>query len=369
MTNWFQRHFPPKLNLSLPESPDAPIPGMNRGSFWESFRAPWQWDELAAEINQESRARVAFLGLAGAGKSLLFNRIRGWVVSWTDPAGPVSGLYVESYGAFVLADLPIQTEETPGAAGDDLLLSLGDPSLLIYLIHATQGVSQADYRWVARLRATGKPLIIVLNQCDRLADPAPAMAEAQHRLGFPVIPISAHTGWNVEERLLPALLDAAPKLAVPLGREIASLRRHASRRVMRQVALFAALMSAQPIPLLDIPFQAMLQVGLVMRIGAAYGRPPTGSINREMIAAVAAYLAGYSLIQTLLKFVPILGWAVNALLGGFVSLAIGELAMRYYESDKHITPRAFLTTWRQRFRRQPVPPPTDEEIPITKDEG
>ncbi len=361
MTNWFQRHFPPQNSAFIPEAPDAPVPGMGRSSFWENLRAPWQWDELAAEISQESRARVALLGLAGAGKSLLFNRIRGWVVSWTDPAGPVSGLYVESYGAFILADLPPEMQET---SGDDLLLTLGDPALLIYLVNAAQGVSQADYRWVARLRATGKPLIVALNQCDRLPDAAPAIAEAQRRLGLPVIPISAHTGWNVEESLLPALLDAAPKLAVPLGREIVSLRRHASRRVMRQVALFAALMSAQPIPLLDIPFQAMLQVGLVMRIGAAYGRPPTGAINREMVATVAAYLSCYTLIQTLLKFVPILGWAVNALLGGLTALSIGELAMRYYESDKHIAPRAFLTQWKQRRR----PQPTDENIPITEEE-
>ncbi|MCA9941380.1 MAG: DUF697 domain-containing protein [Anaerolineales bacterium] len=375
MTDWFKRFQRPSHPLPpefypLPESAEGPISPIGGSSFWENIRTPWQWDELAAEISQEGRARVAFMGLAGAGKSLLFNRIRGWVVSWTDSAGPVPNLFVESYGAFLLVDLPAQIEEIHSAANDDLLLTLGDPALFLYLLNAAQGVSQADYRWIARLRATGKPLIVVLNHCDRLADPAPAILEAQHRAGLPVIPISAATGWNVEDRLLPALLDAAPKLAITLGREIVGLRRHASRRVMRQVALFAALMSAQPIPLLDLPFQAMLQVGLVMRIGAAYGHPPTGAINREMVATVAAYLSCYALIQTLLKFIPILGWAVNALLGGLTSLIIGELAIRYYESDGRLSLPDLLTHWRQRFRRQPTPPPAeDEDIPIKKDEG
>lgn len=62
---------------------------------------------------------------------------------------------------------------------------------------------------------------------------------------MPVIPISALTGWNVEERLLPALLDSAPKMAVPMGREILGLRRVAARRIIHQAALFAGLMGGQ----------------------------------------------------------------------------------------------------------------------------
>lgn len=58
------------------------IPGRWTGVGWfESLRHLWQWDELAAEIGQESQSRVVFAGLTGAGKSLLFNRLRGWVVS------------------------------------------------------------------------------------------------------------------------------------------------------------------------------------------------------------------------------------------------------------------------------------------------
>src|SRR5690606_37824590 len=114
----------------------------------------------------------------------------------------------------------------------DILLAVGDPALVIYLVDGCRGVQPADFRWVSRLRAAGRPLVVALNKWDQVAEPAAMLQDAERRLGMPVIPISAHTGENVEERLLPALLNAAPKLAVPLGREIATLRRLAAPRII-----------------------------------------------------------------------------------------------------------------------------------------
>lgn len=295
----------------------------------------WQgtgvWDDLAMEIGQESQARVAFIGRPSAGKSLLFNRLRGWVIS-RPPSEDASTLpQVESYGMFLLADLPDALGKT-AVDHQEFTLSLGDPALTVYLLDGPEGVSEADFRYVALLRAAGKPVVVALNKCDMIEDRAAAVAEAQRRLGMTVLPISAQTGEGVEDVLLPAMLDAAPRLAVPLGREIQGLRRSAARRVIRQAALLAGLLSAQPVPLLDLPFQAMIQAGVVMRVGAAYGRPPSGGLNREVIGAVVSTLALRYLAQTVLKFVPLLGWALSGLIGAGATMLIGESAIRYYEA-------------------------------------
>jgi uncharacterized protein (DUF697 family) len=147
-----------------------------------------------------------------------------------------------------------------------------------------------------------------------------------------VIPISALNGFNVAERFLPSLLDAAPRLAVPLGRELRHLRRLAARRVIRQVALFAGMMGAQPIPLLDLPFQAMLQVGMVLRVGAAYGRAPTGGLNREIISTVISSLGLRYLAASLAKFVPLFGWVLSGVFSLSSTILMGEVAIRYYEA-------------------------------------
>lgn len=321
-----------RANDGASESAETlPLPGLNPV---ESMGGLWQgtglWDDLAMEIGQESQARVAFLGVRGAGKSLLFNRLRGWVISRPREDGAPDQPYVESYGMFVLADLP----GTPGPAvyHQEFTLALGDPALAVYLLDGPTGVSEGDFRHVALLRAAGKPVVVALNKCDLVEDRAAAMSEAQRRLGMAVVPISALSGEGVEEALLPAMLDAAPRLAVPLGREIQGLRRAASRRVIRQAALLAGLLSAQPVPLLDLPFQAMIQAGVVMRVGAAYGRPPSGGLNREVISAVVGTLVLRYLAQTALKLVPILGWALSGLIGAGATLLIGESAIHYYEA-------------------------------------
>lgn len=320
----------------------------------DRLRDIWQWNELAAEVGQECQERILLAGLHDAGKSLFFNRLRGWVVSPSNMRAGEQGdqreLSLEWYGAFILADLPA-VMGPPDLSENELEFVLNDLGLVVYLIDAGRGVNQADFRWVARFRSAGRPLIVVLNKVDTVEDVALAVEEAERRLGIPVIPISAQTGLNVEERLLPTMLNAAPRLAVSLGREITILRRAASRRVIRQAALMAAMMSAQPIPMLDLPFQASLQAGVVMRVGAAYGHAPDGGINREVVGAVITVLGLHYAAQTASKFVPVLGSLVSGALGAAGTLLIGELAIRYYEAGGTVPFKKWVHHQRKTARR------------------
>ena len=332
------------------------VGGGNAGWF-DSLRHLWQWDELAAEIGQESQSRVAFVGLAGAGKSLLFNRLRGWVVSESSQPDELSqtetasDLTLESLGLFVLADLPAANDAVNHLLGADLLLSLGDPALIVYLLNGKAGVRPDDFRWVAALRASGRPLLVALNKIDLITDTAALMQEASHKLGMPIIPLSAETGANVEAGLLTAMLDAVPRLAVPLGREIMSLRRVAARRVIRQAAILSGLMGVQPVPMLDIPLQAVVQVGVVMRVGAAYGYTPTGGMNKEVMGTVVSTLGLRFLVLALVKFIPFVGSIVSGVLCGVMTYFLGEAAIRYYEGGATIPFRDFLllTSFRRWF--------------------
>jgi small GTP-binding protein len=335
------------------------LPGMGEGGWLDNVRHLWQWDELAAEIGQESQARVALVGLPTCGKSVLFNRLRGWTISGETIGGlngPETvaqydlhnGLALESLGLFVLADLPAQPVEN-GLLGPDLLLALGDPALVVYLLDGQVGVRPADFRWVAALRAGGRPLIVALNKIDALDSADEVTAQATQKLGMPVIPISAEMGTNVEDGLLPAMLDAAPRLAVPLGRELLALRRVAARRVIRQSAILSGLMGAQPVPMLDIPLQAMVQVGVVMRVGAAYGQAPTGGMNREVMGTVIGVLGLRYLALALVKFVPVVGSVVSGVLCALMTILLGETAIRYYEAGGVVTVGDFFRTRRVRF--------------------
>lgn len=322
--------------------------GMDTANWFESLRNLWQWDQLAAEVGQESKARVALVGQNGAGKDLLFNRLRGWspseAVADTDHESWAMAdehslvlveQHIQSYGCFVLIDLPPHPPEL-ATQGEELVYALDQAALVVYLLDGTQGLKATDYRWIATIRASGRPLLLALNKSDQIESVAAAVADTERRIGMSIIPISARTGLNVEERLLPAMLDAVPRLAVPLGREIVCLRRLASRRVIRQAALVSGMVGAQPVPMLDLPVQAIIQVGVVMRVGAAYGYVPSGGINREVLGTVVSTFGLRYLALALVKIVPILGWALSGAMSGIMTLLIGEAAIRYYEAGGSI---------------------------------
>lgn len=330
----------PDLNPG-PDGSVRPASQSPSDNLWESLRQGWQVDELAAQIRQESQARIAFAGLNGVGKRLLYNRLRGWVMHWPERS-PLDDLpHIEPLGLFVLADLPeaddAAWQQQWGLSPDSLFATLGDPALVVYLLDATRGITQADYRWITTLRTGGRPLVIALNKLDLIFDQKIDVTTTQQYLGMPVIPISAMTGLNVTSQLLPAILNAAPRLAVPLGREIATLRRLAARHMIRQSALFAGLLGTQPVPGLELPFLAILHSGVVLRIGAAYGYQPGGSLSREVVATVIAMTALQYIGQTAAKFVPLVGSFVGGALSLAATLLIGETAIRYYEAGATIS--------------------------------
>lgn len=362
---------PPELPADDPRparSSHSPLrlPGAD---LFESLSQGWQVDELAAQINQESQARIAFAGLNGVGKRLLYNRLRGWVIQWPDRSPLDDTPRIEPLGLFVLADLPATEDaawwQQAAIPPDSLLTILGDPALIVYLLDATRGITQADYRWIAALRTGGRPLVVALNKLDLTAQQQIDAPTAQQRLGLPVIPIAALTGLNVETRLLPAMLNAAPRLAVPLAREIAALRRHAARRVIRQSALLAGLLGLQPLPGLELPFLAILHSGVVLRIGAAYGYQPGGGLSREVLATVAAVVLLQYVGQTAAKLIPLLGSAVGGALSAAATFLIGETAIHYYEAGAAIPPIALrrrLMSWR--LSKTAAQTSDDQEIPI-----
>lgn len=317
----------------------------------------WQYDELAQTVGQEGQASIAFAGLDGAGKRMLINRLQGWVLNWQKrdeqllPSGlDDASFVVDRYGSFVLVDLP-NPQRLDLHSAETLFHATGDPALVVYLLDATRGVTQADHRWLALLRSATRPLLVVLNKVDVEKGSGPqerkiSAADASQQLGMPVLPISAYRGLNVEQKLLPAMIDAVPRLAVSLGREISGVRRYAARRVVRQTTMMTALLGAQPVPGLELPLLALTHVGLMMRIGATYGHAPSGGISREAVVTVAAVMLSQYGMQVAVKFVPLFGPIIGAVLSALTTLLLGELSIRYFEREMKL-PLPPVRRWRQ----------------------
>jgi uncharacterized protein (DUF697 family) len=313
----------------------------NTASGWGNWWSGFNWEETRAGVDRESRARILLLGLAHAGKSTLFNRLCGWNVSppASQPAENGRGGQREDFGLFCLVDLPQELEggngageDAPGVEPDPIALA-DEGDLLVYVLDGSLGVRAADYRWIGRLRRMGVPLLVTLNKCDLAGEATIArLPDIEGRLATSVLPISALKGTNVLERLVPRMMDACPALAVPLGRELRSFRRQAAARLIRQAALFNGLIALEPVPLLDVPLQMVTLVGLVLRIAAVYGQPPSDTQRREVLAAIAGGLAGRYATQQAVKLVPIVGWVASGLIGASATWLLGRAAVAYFEA-------------------------------------
>jgi uncharacterized protein (DUF697 family)/GTP-binding protein EngB required for normal cell division len=314
------------------------------------------WAGVRQEVEMEARAEIVLLGMGNAGKSTLFNSLRGWPVTLAAlKLGRAEQMVEERMGLFTLVDLP--DDANPDAVASLAgwgVEQLERATMLVYVLDGAVGCRQeeadgavvrpVDCRWIGLLRATGRPLLVVLNKADLWDDRAgrpdrleDVLSAVERRLGAEVLPVSAYDSPEVQCRFLERMVEICPDLGVPLGREIAAFRRVVAQRLTRRAALLCGLVAMEPIPLIDLPMQVGAQVGLVARIGAVYGRPPASDYSKELVLTGAGSVALRLLAQQVVKIVPLLGWAVSGLLGAATTWLVGQTALAYFEG--HATPR------------------------------
>jgi small GTP-binding protein len=299
------------------------------------------WEELRSDVRREAAAKLAIVGPVNSGKSTLFNLLEGKDLSEVGPVPGTTKVTVQQmFGPFMLVDTPGFGEVGGVDRANIASRSAADADAILLLLDAGAGLRQGDADLLQYLEGTRKPVVVGLNKIDLLGrNYSKAVQDASAKLGVPVIPVSAKKGTNVAEKLVPALVDALPDLAVAIGRELPSVRRVAANRVIRNAALFNTAVGAEPVPLIDIPFLLTNQARLVLRIAAIYGEPFTTRHARELIATIAGGLAFRYLAQQGAKLVPFGGWAVAAGIAAVGTWAIGQVAVEYFESGKRLTPK------------------------------
>ena len=328
----------------------------------------WQWSDLApaltgadrqemrAEMEHEARGKIALVGLAGVGKSTLYNRLRGWEVSPVVASDSESG--EENLGVFHLIDLP---PAGPGASvsGDGLSPpgpDLTDVNLIVFVLDAAAGVRPQEYAWLGSLRAEGYSVVAVLNKMDLIADdPASLQKTVEERIGMRVIAMSAQDDADVADRLIRAALRVRPEVALALGRDLPKIRQMAAGSVILRAALWSALAGASPLPVVDLALQVSMQQRMLMRLGTIYNEP-LGDLG-DLVGPVATLTIVRLIVMTALKLVPVIGWIVSGALSGVATFAVGWALTMHYEG--RLDPAAVSSRLPQLHRPQlPAPKET-----------
>ncbi|UCC64658.1 MAG: GTP-binding protein [Anaerolineae bacterium] len=315
--------------------------------------ASLDWETLVQQVEREAQTQMAIVGSINVGKSTLFNALKGAEIS---PVSSVPGTtrrpVKERLGPFLLVDTPGFDELD---SLDSVRIALRDvetSDLFLLLLDGEAGLRRTDLVLHNELRTSGRPVMVVLNKVDLLnrAALSDILACVEDRLGPGVIPISAKKEAGLVDRLFPRIIEAHPALAVSLGRALPAYRCQAARRLMRNASTFNALVGTEPVPGLDLPLLLSIQVRLVLRLAAVYGRSMTARSAKELISTIAGGMAFRYLAAEVAKLLPGVGWAVSGALAAFGTWTIGQVAIRYFDSERSLTPHRMKKLYRRLVR-------------------
>jgi GTP-binding protein len=162
--------------------------------------------------------RIALVGRPNVGKSTLFNRICGRRKAIIDsrPGSTRDRNYAQTSwqgAAFELIDtggLLLETDDPLlGPASDQAELAIAESDLVLLVVDGRAGLMPDDSAIAARLRKSGKQVIVAVNKIEGGDDGAGEFA----RLGFDTLPLSAEHGLGIGD-LLDEALARVPKVEV-----------------------------------------------------------------------------------------------------------------------------------------------------------
>ncbi len=325
-----------------------------------SFMNEVNWRKAQGEVLHGLDNKIVIVGQPNTGKSTLFNMLKGQQLSPVSPeAGTTRSLVRAEFGPFILID-------TPGHLPELMQSGIDEAMVVVLLIDGTKGLQEADKDLYNAIAKTKKPSIVAVNKVDTLKDSSSGddvANEVAVQLGVAgVIPISARTGENVAEELIPSMIEASPEAALVIGRELPVYRRVAAQRIIRNATLMSLAAGLEPIPLVDIPIILGTQMRLVLRIAALYGESMESTAAtkhaRELLLTLVGGAGMRYVAEQAAKFVPIGGDFVAGAIAGAGTWAIGQVALEYYDSGKHLQPsrlQQLYSDFYKRFRASRTP--------------
>jgi small GTP-binding protein len=287
---------------------------------------------------QQRRARVVVFGRVGVGKSSLLNALLGQERFATDVAHGCtrrqeSHPWGEGNGFGALAGVDLV--DTPGideiaAAGRERLarrVAIGADVVVLVL---DGDLSAVEREALETLLAAGKPLLLVLNRCDRWpeAELPALLASIRRRLpagAAELVPLAVAAAPRRAQLLEGGRVrsEAAPPRVEPLRQALGDLlsrhgellmalsalqaadrfsqalhrgrlrhgRRHAQALIGRFAALKATGVATNPLPLLDLAGGLACDSALVLQLCQLYGLPMTRSGARRLLGRLSGHNA------------------------------------------------------------------------------
>lgn len=206
---------------------------------------------------------------------------------------------------------------------------LDGASALIHILAGPPGVD--DERLLGEAARRRIPVVAVVPSAANVPGHLPYVLDEN------VVRVGGGAGFPLEtiaERLARALGESGTPLAARLPVLRAAVCEELIRRFSRRNAVIGVVVF---VPGVDLPILTLNQIRLVLRIADAYGFEIDRERIPEVLAVIGSAFGFRALARKAIGLVPLAGWAVK---GGFAytgTRAIGQAAVRYFESRAPVT--------------------------------
>jgi uncharacterized protein (DUF697 family) len=226
-------------------------------------------------------------------------------------------------GAGGLADV-LRKELVRG--GDERAVRMGGvdgAGAVVYVLAAPP--TEDDARVLRQASQAKIPVVCVLAGPELEAD-------VPHVLATDVVRVPAGSGFPVEE--IAALLAARlAEKGTALAARLPVFRGALTERLVERASLRAGLVGvAAWIPGAELPVLTLLQIRLVLRLAACYGREVGPQLVPEIVAVMAAGIGLRGVARRALRTLPLPHVAVRGGVAYGGTRAVGEAAIRYFEA-------------------------------------
>ncbi|PWA10642.1 GTP-binding protein [Pueribacillus theae] len=282
---------------------------------------------------------IALVGEVNAGKSTTINQILGKNVARTNPR-PGETVSIDPYNHEGLEKIKFM--DTPGLNDPNdenpkkTLEFIKKADIILFFTNAAGTVfSESEKERFQEIEQHNQNILIVLNKIDAAEDidGLVQFIKSYTENKYDVIPISSKTGENIDE-LKNQILDLLKKRGKDLlFAKSMSDKSAAANRWIVAAGVSAGAIGAVPIPGSDVVPLTALQVGLLLKLSALYGKQLSLKDAKDLIIITAAKTVGQTLYRQVVKFIPGAGSAAGGVIASSLTLALGYGVKHAYEND------------------------------------
>jgi uncharacterized protein (DUF697 family) len=202
----------------------------------------------------------------------------------------------------------------------------GSPEGVSVLVHVLASpLGEEDLRVLKAASRARVPIVAVLAG-PGISDRVPYV------LATDVVRVPKGSGFPVDE-IARAIVKKLDEDATGLASHVPVLRRPMAEALTQRFSRRAGIVGAAVfVPGVDLPVLTLMQLRLVLRIGAVYGEKLEAERVPEVLAVIGSGLAFRAVARQALAVVPLAGWVVKGGVAFVGTRALGEAAIRYYEA-------------------------------------